>query len=124
MISVEGFSHITFYVSNVSQSVAFYRDILGATVQRETKNHALLFWGPVEISLGEKSDLPPLQERIGFAHVAVSVREDEFFRAVEWLKQNAVPLVGEVSRRGAGWSVNFRDPDGIELELHTIGIKS
>lgn len=52
-------------------------------------------------------------------HVAFTIREPDFFHAVSLLKKNQVEMVREPVFRGGGWSVQFKDPDGIVLELFT-----
>jgi hypothetical protein len=47
------------------------------------------------------------------------IDEQHFWEAVQQLKVNHVPIVREPTRRGRGFSVNFLDPDGTQLELHT-----
>lgn len=45
--------------------------------------------------------------------------EDDFAVAVDVLREAAVPIVRGPVKRGTGWSVNFLDPGGTQLELHT-----
>jgi catechol 2,3-dioxygenase-like lactoylglutathione lyase family enzyme len=51
--------------------------------------------------------------------VAFFIDEQDFAEAVKKLKANDVTIVREPTRRGRGLSVNFLDPDGTQLELHT-----
>ncbi len=39
--------------------------------------------------------------------------------AVHVLQENEVRIVRGPVQRGQGWSINFLDPDGTQLELHT-----
>lgn len=55
----------------------------------------------------------------GMDHVAFTMEEKEFFQAVSLLKTRHVEMVREPVFRGGGWSVQFKDPDGIVLELFT-----
>ncbi|WP_246079082.1 VOC family protein [Paenibacillus piri] len=55
----------------------------------------------------------------GLDHAAFTIAYADFSDAVERLKQFQVPIVRGPVLRGGGWSVNFLDPDGIQLELFT-----
>lgn len=52
-------------------------------------------------------------------HVAFYIAEEDFNDAVDILQKHHVEIVRGPVQRGTGWSVNFLDPDGIQLELHT-----
>jgi len=58
-------------------------------------------------------------QRLGMDHIAFYISEEHFYDAVELLKKHQVPIVRGPIQRGVGMSVNFLDPDGTELELHT-----
>lgn len=48
-----------------------------------------------------------------------SIGEEDFWNAVKALEEQGVAFVREPVERGGGLSVQFRDPDGILLELFT-----
>jgi catechol 2,3-dioxygenase-like lactoylglutathione lyase family enzyme len=80
---------------------------------------AYLGWGDAWICLLEKKFTKTQRPNYGMDHVAFSIDEDEFSKAVQILKQNKVKLIREPIVRGGGRSVQFADPDGIVLELFT-----
>ena len=55
----------------------------------------------------------------GVDHLAFHIDQVDFDAAVDALRQVGVMIVRGPVQRGAGWSVNFLDPDGVQLELHT-----
>jgi catechol 2,3-dioxygenase-like lactoylglutathione lyase family enzyme len=119
-MNVQGFSHVTINIKNLKDSILFYRDVLGMKLRHQGSSDAYLEWGSAWICIIERPYYPEGNQKcIGVDHVAFYVEEDDFKIAVDKLKQHDVPLVREPVMWGMGWSVNFLDPDGTELELHT-----
>ncbi|TCS96967.1 VOC family protein [Hazenella coriacea] len=117
---VTGVNHITLRVSSLKKSLPFYCDILGMKLIHQGKKDVYLEWGHVWICLLEKEksiSFPP--ESCGIDHVAFSILEPDFMKAVKTLQQHQISLVREPVLRGGGWSVQFKDPDEIMLELFT-----
>ncbi|MBB6454637.1 metallothiol transferase [Salirhabdus euzebyi] len=122
-MKVTGFNHITLNVSDLKQSLEFYLGILGIELVHKGRMDAYLEWGSVWICLQERKDYPNYGvPQIGVDHIAFSIEEINFHHAVEHLKKNNVPIVREPFEKGKGWVVNFLDPDGIQLELHTSNL--
>ncbi|WP_028548517.1 VOC family protein [Paenibacillus sp. UNC451MF] len=121
---VTGFNHITLKVAKLERSLPFYIDILGMKLVHRGATDVYLEWGCAWICLLERpSDehgrLSASDEMGGMDHMAFSISEDDFSDAVKQLQTAGIPLVRGPIHRGGGWSVNFLDPDGIELELFT-----
>ncbi|KHL96847.1 glutathione transferase [Paenibacillus sp. IHB B 3415] len=119
-MKVTGFSHITINIRNLQTSLDFYHGILGMTIRHRGRTDAYLEWGSAWVCLVERMDVE--ENTGGFAgmdHVAFYIAENDFNEAVGILKQSNVTIVRGPIQRGVGWSVNFLDPDGIQLELHT-----
>lgn len=84
------------------------------------KKDAYLEWGSAWICLQERPEyLFQQQKQIGVDHVAFYILEGHFDSAVKSLNEQQVPIVRGPEKRGRGWSINFLDPDGTQLELHT-----
>jgi len=115
----KGFSHVTINVSALEKSLAFYVEALGMKPIHRGQRDAYLEWGTAWICLQERPELPPQERQLGVDHVALFVHRDEFHAAVETLRTANVPIVRGPLERGGGWTVNFLDPDGTQLELHT-----
>lgn len=119
-MKVTGFSHITLQVRDLKTSLEFYHGILGMNLRHHGRLDAYLEWGSAWVCLVERTEAG--QQPGGFAgmdHVAFYIAEDDFKEAVAILNKHHIEIVRGPVQRGTGWSVNFLDPDGIQLELHT-----
>jgi catechol-2,3-dioxygenase len=118
-MNVQGFSHVTINVSNLSRALQFYIDILQMNLVHRGRKDAYLEWGNAWICLQERPEKVKQREQLGVDHVAFYINEKDFAKAVKHLQENNVEIVRGPIKRGLGWSVNFLDPDGTQLELHT-----
>ncbi|MEY4703898.1 MAG: hypothetical protein RL042_94 [Nitrospirota bacterium] len=117
--------HVVFYVKNLEQSLAFYRDLLGF------KEIGRVFHGAAaaltsgrthhELLLIQVGDAPgPLQgRRRGLYHIGIKVGDslDELRAAKRELEEAAVTIDG-MSDHTVSQSLYLRDPDGNEVELY------
>ncbi|MGF7030583.1 metallothiol transferase [Paenibacillus mucilaginosus] len=120
-MQVKGFNHLTIRVRDLARSLAFYEGVLGMKRVHRGRTDAYLEWGSAWICLLERE---PEGEgttggRTGIDHAAFTIEEGDFPKAVETLRQAGIRLVRGPVERGGGFSVNFLDPDGTELELFT-----
>ncbi|ETT68377.1 MULTISPECIES: VOC family protein [Paenibacillus] len=123
-MQVEGFNHVTVNVSNLANSLNFYTGILGLQLVHRGKTDAYLEWGSAWICLLEKSDYMAIADKgVGVDHIAFSIAEEHFEEAVQGLQTQNVLIIRGPIKRGIGWTVNFLDPDGIQLELHTSNLR-
>lgn len=76
-------------------------------------------WRDVWICLLERTEGQIRESGPGMDHIAFSISENDFFQAVSRLQLHHADLVREPAFRGGGWSIQFRNPDGIILELFT-----
>ena len=123
-MKVSGFNHVTIRVSDLARSLAFYVDVLGMQLVHRGRKDVYLEWGRAWVCLietEEKHRKP--KESLGVDHIAFSIDEADFEDAVHLLQQAEVPIVRGPLRRGQGWAVNFLDPDGTQLELHTSDLE-
>ena len=117
--------HVVFYVKNLDQSLAFYRDLLGfkeigrvlsdtaAALTSGRTHHELLL-----IQVGDAPG-PPQGRRRGLYHIGIKVGDslDELRAAKRELEQAAVTIDG-MSDHTVSQSLYLRDPDGNEVELY------
>ncbi len=125
-----GFNHVATLTTDMPRLVAFYADVFGAAVIREVlprEGHPHL----VIIDLGGGAALNVFavdadtiigeQRKLGgrgaIDHFGLAV---DSLATLETVKDRLVAAgvdVGEIQRLGIGWSLFFRDPDGMELEV-------
>lgn len=127
-MKVTGFNHLTLRIRDLERSIVFYTGVLGLKLVHRGRTDAYLEWGTAWICLLQTDRVPAAQTadgtepKAGFDHIAFTINEAEFERAADELKEAGVTIVRGPVKRGQGWSVNFLDPDGIELELHTSSL--
>lgn len=115
----KGFSHVTINVLDLEKSLRFYVETLGMKLVHHGRRDAYLEWGAAWICLQGRSELRQQQCQVGVDHVALYIDPENFQKAVKVLQVANVPIVRGPVERGGGWTVNFLDPDGTQLELHT-----
>ncbi|AZK47927.1 VOC family protein [Paenibacillus lentus] len=122
-MNVVGFSHVTINVSDLDRSLDFYCNLLMMKLRHQGKADAYLEWGSAWICLIQRPGLnKKIEKGMGVDHVAFYINEDDFQEAVSVIERKGVTIVRGPIKRGKGWSINFLDPDGIELELHTSNL--
>lgn len=117
--------HVVLNVSDLEMSVRFYTEVLGMQISDrypdgmvpggmvflrfDTDHHGVALVGGA-----------PSLERSTLNHFAFEVGSpDEVFRARAWLRKHEVPIVFEGRRRaGCQLAIEFRDPDGNNLEIY------
>jgi catechol 2,3-dioxygenase-like lactoylglutathione lyase family enzyme len=120
MIKVQGINHITIKVSELARAAHFYQEVLGAKIVHKGNTDVYLDIGGVWICLLEiKKAKPKQKDHIGVDHFAFSVSKENFIEASEYLKEKQVIISRGPIERGGGWTINFLDPDGNEMELYT-----
>lgn len=72
----------------------------------------------IAMGLQERPEMSPQSQQIGVHHVALYIHPEDFHKTVEVLRRANVTIVRDPVERG-GWTVNFLDPDGTQLEFHT-----
>lgn len=117
--------HVVFYVKDLKQSLAFYRDLLGfkevgrifngaaAALTSGRTHHELLL-----IQVGDVPG-PPAGRRRGLYHIGIKVGDslDELREAKKELEQAGVEIHG-MSDHTVSQSLYLRDPDGNEVEVY------
>ncbi|HYP47554.1 MAG TPA: VOC family protein [Thermoleophilaceae bacterium] len=132
-LRIAGLHHVTVICSDVERSVAFYRNLLGLRVVKQTVNDddrsaRHLFFGDEQGRPGTLVtclEYPDLDEgRVGRGsthHFALSVEsEEELAGWRDWLRSQGIPCT-EVMDRVYFKSLYLRDPDGNIVELATLG---
>jgi catechol 2,3-dioxygenase len=117
--------HVVFYVKNLQQSLAFYRDLLGfkeigrvfdgaaAALTSGRTHHELLL-----IQVGDVPG-PPTGMRRGLYHIGIKVGDSlDELRAAKKEVEGAGVAIDGMSDHTVSQSLYLRDPDGNEVELY------
>jgi catechol 2,3-dioxygenase-like lactoylglutathione lyase family enzyme len=130
MATTTGFNHVATLTSDLDRLVAFYTRVFGAEVTFEMEaqpDHPRM----VILDLGAGASLNVFEVdadsilgdrrqqggRGAIDHFALAVDSRATLDAVRDRLVEAGADIGEVQRLGDEWSLFFRDPDGMELEV-------
>lgn len=133
-VSTTGFAHVRLTVTDLERSRAFYEGLFGFPVAYEVPAGAdeatreqlsFLFGGVIYAVPGGLLGLRPVApsgdtfdaDRVGLDHLSFAVADEAALtEAVVVLNDLGVSHAG-VKDIGAAWLLEFRDPDGVALEL-------
>ena len=131
-IPTTAYAHVRLTVTDLARSRAFYDDVFGLPVafelpedaDEETRQQLWFLFGGVIYQLGDSLfGLRPVGEdrfaenRTGLDHVSFAVdSRSDLVSAVTTLDERGVAHDG-IKDIGAGYILEFRDPDNIALEL-------
>lgn len=121
-MEITGFDHIVLSCHNVSEVVAFYRDVLGFRVGEERPGKWAIWFGTQKISLQDEANKPPMAARTlpGTGNFCV-LADTPVAEVAEELRAAGVEiLTGPTEKVGATGpilSVYFRDPEGNLVEI-------
>ncbi|HVT77505.1 MAG TPA: VOC family protein [Acidimicrobiales bacterium] len=126
-----GFNHVATLTTDMDLTVRFYEEAFGATVTYEVEksdNHPWMkivdLGGGAALNVFEvaANDIIGERRRQGHRgavdHFGLAVDSKATLEQVQQrLKDAGAQEVGEIQRLGNEWSLFFRDPDGMELEV-------
>jgi catechol-2,3-dioxygenase len=121
-MSVRRLNHAVLYVSDLSRSVGFYREMLGFEVRTEIPGRAAFLRAPDsandhDLGLFAVGSAPPAAERrVGLYHLAWEVGTLSDLADIRSRLSAAGALVGASDHR-VSKSLYAKDPDGIEFEV-------
>jgi glyoxylase I family protein len=132
-IPTTAYAHIRLTVTDIARSRAFYDEVFGLPValalpedaDEETRQQLSFLLGGVIYQLGDSLlGLRPAgedafsEDRTGLDHLSFRVdSRSDLVTAVDLLDERGVAH-GGIKDIGAGYIVEFRDPDNIALELY------
>ncbi|MBP0460336.1 VOC family protein [Streptomyces montanisoli] len=131
-ISPRAFAHVRLTVTDIDRSRAFYDDLFGLPVAFElpadadeaTRERLSFLFDGVIYQLGDSLfGLRPVasdrfdEDRVGLDHLSFALgSREELVAAATVLDAKGVPHE-EIKDIGAGYILEFRDPDNVALEL-------
>ncbi|WP_248582771.1 VOC family protein [Nocardioides sp. InS609-2] len=131
-IPTSGYAHVRLTVTDIDRSRAFYDDVFGLPVafempenpDEETKQQLSFLFGGVIYKLGDSLlGLRPVaddgfdEDRSGLDHVSFAVPARSDLDAAATMLDDKGITHADVKDIGAGFILEFRDPDNIALEL-------
>lgn len=136
-VPITGVAHVRLTVTDLARSREFYDRVFGLPVAFEVPQDAdeatrqalgFLFDGIIYAIPGGLLGLRPVapsgdrfdEDRVGLDHLSLGVAgHADLERAAALLDELGTPH-GGVRDIGAAWVLEFRDPDGIALELFAV----
>ncbi|MBF0720773.1 MULTISPECIES: FosB/FosD family fosfomycin resistance bacillithiol transferase [Mammaliicoccus] len=117
---IRSINHICYSVSNLNESIYFYKDILCGDLLLIGETTAYFDIGGLWVALNEEKDIPRNEIQYSYTHTAFTIDESEYNSWYRWLKKNNVNILeGRTRDVRDKKSIYFIDPDGHKLELHT-----
>jgi glyoxylase I family protein len=136
-IAIDGYAHVRLTVTDIARSREFYDRVFAlpvafevpADADEETRQQLGFLYGGVIYRLGAGLlGLRPVapdgdrfdEDRVGLDHLSFAVADaDAVHAAARRLEELGVPH-GGVKDLGRSVLVEFRDPDGLALELYAV----
>jgi len=115
MNTITGLNHLTFAVSDLNRSIAFYSELLGFSIRMRGPSSAYLEAGNLWVALVVDNNIQPVPSQ-DYSHVAFNVSASALPILVTKLKSAAVVCWQEADTTE---SFYFLDPNGHKLELHS-----
>ena len=111
---INGLNHLTLAVSNIENSVRFYRDTLGFQLLVKWHKGAYFLAGDLWFCLlEEQGDQSPSN----YTHIAFTVETEDFSKLSKTIINSGATVFKE--NNSPGESFYFLDPDGYKLEIHS-----
>lgn len=119
-MSIKGLNHFLFSVSDLENSIEFYKNVFGAKLVVKGRSTAYFDLNGIWLALNVEKDIPRNEISQSYTHIAFSIEEAEFDKMYEKLKELNINILSGRSRDDKDKkSIYFTDPDGHKFEFHT-----
>src|SRR5699024_5347869 len=113
---IQSINHLTYSVSDIKQSIVFYKDILKANILVEGNKTAYFTLGGLWLALNEEKDIPRNEIQYSYTHMAFTIDESEFEELYQLLKNRNMNILKGLTRDIRDKkSIYFTDTDGHKL---------
>ncbi|MFS0752555.1 metallothiol transferase FosB [Oceanobacillus sp. 1P07AA] len=119
-MDIKGLNHLLFSVSDLEESIDFYRNVFNAKLLVKGRSTAYFDLNGIWLALNEEKHIPRNEINESYTHMAFSIDESEFRSAFQHLKTLKVNILeGRERSEQDKQSIYFTDPDGHKFEFHT-----
>jgi len=119
-MTLKGINHITFSVSNLENSIEFYKSVFDAKLLLKGEKLVYFDLCGLWLALNLEKDISRKEISESYTHISFSIEESDYEDFLNKLNYLGIKVLeGRVRHKDEGNSIYFQDPDGHKFEFHT-----